>query len=216
MEAKEKEEITSLIDVTRSIAEGDFYKEINIKLQGELGQLASYIDRIRKNLATVDPKIVESSDKMPQASHQLADINEMLESAANKMFDVTEKMMDDHGKMSVQLADLKNWIAVNDNGKGGGKGGAVFAEIEAMHSTAKDDLVELITNLSFQDLTGQKIKKLVALIEEVEAKVLELLVTFGHRKEGAASKEKVLQGLRDRTKPLQQGLVDDILKNLGM
>lgn len=212
MEPKEREEITTLLNATKSIAEGDFYKEVNIKIQGELGQLASYIDKIRKNLAIVDPGMAETSDKMPQASHQLADINKMLESAANKMFDVTEKMMDDHGKMSLRLEDLKNWMAaVNDNGKGR----TALAELETMHNITKADLVELITNLSFQDLTGQKIKKLTALVEEVEAKVLELLVTFGHRKEDAASKEKVLHDLRDRTKPLQQNLVDDILKDLG-
>lgn len=212
MEPMEKEEITNLLDVTKSIAEGDFYKEVNIKIQGELGQLASYIDKIRKNLAVVDPGMSKASDKMPQASHELADINKMLESAANKMFDITEKMVDDHGKMSSQLAGLKNWITeVNDNGKGN----AALAELEAMHNITKADLVELITNLSFQDLTGQKIKKLIALVEEVEAKVLELLVTFGHRKEGTASKEKVLHDLRDRSKPINQNLVDDILKNLG-
>lgn len=212
METKEKEEITNLIDVTKGIVEGDFYKEVNIKLHGELGHLASYIDKIRKNLAAVDPGMVKASDKIPEASHQLADINKMLESAANKMFDITEKMMDDQGRVSAQMSSLKNWVeTIGSNGTGK----AILSELETMHNATRNDLVELITNLSFQDLTGQKIKKLTALVEEVEAKILELLVTFGHPKEGAASKEKVLEGLRDRTKPLQQGIVDDILKNLG-
>ncbi len=211
MEAQEKEGVDALLDVTKSIAEGNFYKEINIKLQGELGHLASYIDKIRKNLATVDPGMVQSSDKMPQASCQLADINKMLESAANRMFDITEKMVDDNGKISAQLADLKNIISIaNDNEKGK----AVLAGIETMHNMTRENIVELIANLSFQDLTGQKIKKLTALIEDVEAKILELLVTFGRRAD-TASREKVFEDLRDRTKPLQQNLIDDILKDLG-
>ena len=42
-----------------------------------------------------------------------------------------------------------------------------------------DDLVALMTAMSFQDITGQRIKKAVSAIKQLEATVLELYVSSG-------------------------------------
>ena len=46
-------------------------------------------------------------------------------------------------------------------------------------------MIEILTALSFQDLTGQKIKKIIALVGDVETRILGLLISLGIKKEDA-------------------------------
>ncbi|MFO0768204.1 MAG: protein phosphatase CheZ [Nitrospiraceae bacterium] len=59
----------------------------------------------------------------------------------------------------------------------------------------KDDdkrLVEIMTALSFQDLVAQSVNKLVTILDEVEHKLLQLVVVFGPYQKQAA------KGTQDR------------------
>lgn len=215
-EGIEKEGLTEIIDVTKAMSEGDFYKELNTKLQGELGDLARYIDKTRKKLQKLDPTISEATEKMPQASSQLSDITKATEEATHKVISITERVMDDHDVVSGKIKKLREAVTA-----GVIDGMAILKiarELEEINERNKNDLIEILTSLSFQDLTGQKIKKIVSLVEDVETRILELLISFGIKKEDGTTKEEMMEQLKDATKGLgaNQGLVDDILKNLGM
>jgi chemotaxis protein CheZ len=209
-----KQGLAELIDATKAMSEGNFYKELNIKLQGELGELAKYIDKTRKSLQKLDPPVSTISGKIPQASSHLFDITKATEEATHKVLSITEKVMDDQEKMSEKIAKLRD--AATAAAVDGPAILKIAREIEEINSNNKGDLIEILTALSFQDLTGQKIKKIVALVQEVEMRVLELLLSFGIVKEDWH--EKVIGQLKDPTKGIEanQGLVDDILKKLGM
>lgn len=215
-EAVEKEGLAEIIDVTRAMSEGDFYKSVNTRLQGELGELARYIDKTRKNLQRLDPAISETTEKIPQASSQLSDITKVTEEATHRVISITERVMDDHETVADKIKELRDAVtaAVID-------GPAILRiarDIEEINDRNKNDLIEILTSLSFQDLTGQKIKKIVSLVEDVETRILELLISFGIKREDGAKKEEMMGQLKDAAKGLgvNQGLVDDILKNLGM
>lgn len=213
-EISEKQGLAELIDATKAMSEGNFYKELNTKLQGELGELARYIDKTRKGLQKLDPHISSVSGKIPQASIHLFDITKATEEATHKVLSITEKVMDDQEKMSEKIAKLRD--AATAAALDGPAILKIAREIEEINNRNKDDLIEILTALSFQDLTGQKIKKIVALVQDVEMRILQLLMSFGLVKEDWH--EEVLEKLKDPEKRLDasQGLVDDILKKLGM
>ena len=78
-----------------------------------------------------------------------------------------------------------------------------------------------IPALSFQDLVAQRVKKLLTILEEVEHKLLKLVVVFGLKQENVKTDREsrgyqMLKQLeQSKSTALQQDLVDDILGQFG-
>ena len=112
------------------------------------------------------------------------------------------------------------------------------ARLAEINSQLGDDLTSLLTTLSFQDITGQRIKRVVAALNKIESSVVELYVSSGLIMDGAekdpaknaqalkeeASKavedfrqnRKVVSSLNGPKKGVSQGAIDDMLAQLGM
>lgn len=211
-----KEELSELIVATKAISEGDFYKEITTKLQGELGDLARYIDRTRKNLQKLHPAVTETSERIPDASSQLSAITRATEEATHKVISITERVMDTQEMLSYKVKELKEVAALQVI-----DGSAILKitkDIEAIVNQNNTDLVETLTALSFQDLTGQQIKKIVSLVQDVEGRILDLLMSFKLTNGEEKKKEKIIEQLKDPAKGLgiNQGLVDELMRELGL
>ncbi|HIJ60030.1 MAG TPA: hypothetical protein HPP56_05380, partial [Nitrospirae bacterium] len=75
----------------------------------------------------------------------------------------------------------------------------------------EDDLTEIITTQSYQDLTGQTIKKVIKLVGEIEAELVRLITSFGVKIDTKAKVEE--DGLSHEK--VSQADVDDLLKEFG-
>jgi len=87
-------------------------------------------------------------------------------------------------------------------------------EIRHIVTENKETLLDIITGLSFQDLTGQKIKTIVTLIEEVEKRILHLIVTFGLKSKETVRDDSLVKEFSGKD-VIKQDLVDNILKEFG-
>ncbi|HUU49828.1 MAG TPA: protein phosphatase CheZ [Nitrospinota bacterium] len=207
---KKSYSVKKLADVAKAISEGDFYKETNLKLKGELKRLAKYIEETRKKLQYIDSPIKSTTKSFPEASMQLSDITRQTEEATHKIISLTEKILDDQNRLTEILKNLKKFVS-NNIKKENREIKSIINDIQNINISNKEDLIDLLTALSFQDLTGQKIKKIISLVQDVETKILVLLVSFGlvdKKKRG-----EMVTELKDPSKPidLKQDLVDDIL-----
>lgn len=203
--------IKELTQFARAISKGDFYKEINLELKGELGSLAFYIDKTRRNLQFLNPKIKETSGQVPDVASGLSSITKATEEATHKVLTISEKVLEDRDAVSGYLEKLKDLVENNAL--------VYIKEIEAINEENKADIIEILTALSFQDLTGQKIQKLEETIVDIEKKILELLISFGikvDKEEGEVGKKALDQIEKLKTEKLSQNLVDDILQGLGL
>ncbi|MDD5433994.1 MAG: chemotaxis protein CheW, partial [Nitrospira sp.] len=70
-DAQNNSAIGKIVEVTKAMAEGDFHKEINENMYGQIGELARYINSTIKKLQAVEPNIAHVTDKIPEASIQL-------------------------------------------------------------------------------------------------------------------------------------------------
>lgn len=210
--------IKEMVDVARAMTEGDFYRELNIKLYGELGRLAEYIDQTRRNLQQIDIPLRDASVKIPQASSQLFDVTESTERATHNILTLIERILDNQEILSAQIESLQMLEAeiTHSNNRLDEIGGIM----KLVNSENQSNLIEILTSLSFQDITGQKIQKVIGLVGEIEAKILEMIVTFGIKMDERSSsgrtdrdKEKLILQLKDPSKSfnLKQDLVDEIL-----
>ncbi|MEK6814981.1 MAG: protein phosphatase CheZ [Nitrospirota bacterium] len=217
---KESHGIKELVEVARAMSEGDFYRELSVTVKGELAQLAEYINKTRVSLQHLEPSVRETTKNIPMASQQLSDVTRATEEATHKVLSLTEEILDEQESLGKHLAAARGAASAP-----GGDG--LLPALDAINATTdrtKEKLIEIMTNLSFQDLTGQKIKKIVALVQEVEAKILELILSFGLRPDEKGNdtdrqkRVEMIGQLHDAylKSEIKQDLVDDILKSAGI
>ena len=198
------EAIEKMVEVTKAMAEGDFHQEINENLYGQIGELARYINSTIKKLQCVEPNIAQVFDKIPEASVQLSEISKYTEEATLNVMEQVEHVLDSQDSILHKIEAI-----------GKGEDAVITAgEIKQIVLDNKESMMDIITGLSFQDLTGQKIKVIIGLIEEVEKRMLQLVVTFGLKsKEDKDETYKQIELTENTT--LKQDLVDNILKEFG-
>lgn len=217
---RKDDDLKEVLEVSKAMATGDFSKEFKHELEGKLGTLAQYIDKTRKSLLEISPSItVAGSKEIPTASAQLSKLVETIDEAANKLLDLTEEVVGHSDRMNSLVNELKREIEKNPNASQAAKG--ILMEMDITNKAAKDDFLEILASLSFQDFTGQKMRKVMHTLEEVEKRLLEFILLFGIKLDGdeeELKKEGMIEKLNDASQPLdlKQDVVDEIFRDLGL
>ena len=161
-----------------------------------------------------------------EASSQLDEVLKDTESATMIIMEIVERHLDLQEQNATQLADLRS----------NGADAAAIAGLEAYNQSLGEDLTAVLTALSFQDITGQRIKKVVSALNQIETMVVELYVSSGLILDGAEKDpSKNVQELQDEARKAvkefnqgrsdlkgpdkagaTQGTIDDMLSQLGL
>ena len=187
------------------------------KLYEELGGLARFVENAMKTISDVGPQIMSSSAQLPTASLHLKDLNKMTEDGALEVMRLTELIQDNRARISKELRTVAETLQAVDCK-------ALAQRVDALRSVAAEDdthLTEIMTTLSFQDLVAQRVKKLVTILDEVQHRLMELVVVFGiqHNGENLADNgvagELLKQLEASNTTAMKQKVADDILAQFG-
>jgi chemotaxis regulatin CheY-phosphate phosphatase CheZ len=204
-----------LMEFMESVASGD-YEKADILIQGLVqtpaGQATSVQDDLFKEVGRVtrklhdsvksfkealDPRLKDMAIKdMPSAIDRLQFVIEKTEEAANKTMGIVEKYIIGMDDLSSHLRNIKEPQA-----------SAEF--LKKFKNELEDDLTEILTTQSFQDLTGQTLKKVITLVGDIEKELVVLIATFGVKADAGAP----IAALAEE-KVSQEG-VDDLLKEFG-
>ena len=191
-------------------------------------------------------------DEMPDAIDKLNLVIQRMEEAANNTLDQTEALLDrnavkqgENSNMLGTLADVQKKL---DKIKADNPGSA--AEIEDVQKTLSESLensislraenlkeeeavyFEIIGSQSFQDLTGQTLKKIINFIEQLELSLLSILQKYSSQLPKAPKAEAsssplqgkeqdglILEGPKDNSdsasKAKSQGDINDMLADFG-
>ncbi len=189
----------------------------NVKLYDELGELARYIDTAMRKMAEVSSPMVVGSAQLPQAAAHLLDLNKMTEEGTMEVMRLAEIIQDNRARAAKELAAVVSALEAVDCHTLAVRLGKTASEL------IQDDkhLMDIMTALSFQDLVAQRVKKLVTIIEDVQCKLVELVVVFGRKQEGVPSKalgkagEMLKQLEASKSMAIKQDLVDELLSEFG-
>ncbi len=209
--------LDKLSDLTRSLGDGspadrNTFDELSKNLSGALADIAHQVEDIRQSLVEHAPPAADSLSDPLSASSHLGDINKTISDAADTLFTLTEKAIVDHDRAGELLTSLSGSIGSNGNGAV-----TTVDELININKESKQELLSVFEALSFQDLAGQKILKINDLIGGVEGKILEILVIMGYSQSDNTDKQdEMLTSLKGNNGPIDQGLVDDILKDFGL
>jgi chemotaxis regulatin CheY-phosphate phosphatase CheZ len=173
-----KEELEELLRVIRGVLhrglspENDsFFRNLAHEMKGEMKELALMIMDVRKDLTVkIDPEITELAIKyIPQATDQLEGVIACTEMAANRIMDNLEAMQRDAEEMKNLLRELKQ-----------GKGKISLAEgVDSFLERHMALISNSFVQMSFQDLTGQRIKKITQLVTLTEERLRRMIISFG-------------------------------------
>ncbi|MDI1471799.1 MAG: protein phosphatase CheZ [Thermodesulfovibrio sp.] len=163
----------------------------------EVGKVARKLhDSLKSFREVLDPKLREIAvEHMPRAVDQLQMVIDKTEEAANKTMEIVEKYI-------LKMDDLANHIREIQ----GPESSVQF--LREFKNSLEDDLTEILTTQSFQDLTGQVLKKVIALVGDLEVELVRLITTFGLKFE---EKEPV----KKEVEKVSQEDVDELLKEFG-
>jgi chemotaxis protein CheZ len=189
----------------------------NVKLYDELGELARYLETAMKKISEVGAPMVANSAQLPQATAHLLDLNKMTEAGTLEVMRLTEIIQDNHARAAKELAAVVSTLEAVDCTTLAARLG------NTAHELAQDDkhLMDIMTALSFQDLVAQRVKKLVTIVEDVQCKLVELVVVFGLKQNGTAPEnqgkagEMLRQLEASKSTALKQDLADELLSEFG-
>ncbi len=192
--------------------------EPNAKLYEELGELARFIDTTMKTLSEFSVPVSNSTEQLPQAVSHLTNLKLMTERGTHEVMRQVEGIQENHVKAAKVLKEL---AAALQNGKADS---ALTGRLGLVRELLQNDdkrLVDIMTALSFQDLVAQSVNKLVTILDEVEHKLLQLVVVFGPYQKQAAkgTQDKASEMLKQleatKNTSMNQDLADEILKEFG-
>lgn len=163
-----------------------------------------------------------------EASEQLDEVIKATESAAMNIMGIVEKQFEMAGKSEELLKSLQKQLPENE----------ALGNLLAINEALTADLTEVLTALSFQDITGQRIKKVMAALKSIERSVLDLYLSSGLVMNAAeenpdadaeqiqAEAQKALEDYKEKSAKSElkgpdanapsQEAIDDMLAQLGL
>ncbi|MGV8075276.1 MAG: protein phosphatase CheZ [Syntrophobacteraceae bacterium] len=199
--------LDTIKDFMRAFSNGDVRTSENILLSlaeqqhqagiyHEIGQLARELHNSVKSFAqTLDPAIKEMVEhKIPDSGNRLEHILELTEKSANTTLDHVEEMQrrnqEDHERILQLTEMLQGFHAVGENSHK--RLSRCLQEVRSLSNSlvlTRDDLNIVLTAQDYQDLTGQIIQKIIALLEDIELKLVNVIRTFGVKVDGGKKAE---------------------------
>jgi len=198
-----REEVATLMGTA---PEGeDFFKRLNQDIMGRLSDIYREISSIQGPGGSGNPEhAAQAGELMAEASERLDQVIQATEKATFEIIELVECNMNApdeiHCLVSQHVPD-----------------GAAKEEAAALCQKLSRDLIQIMTCLSFQDLTGQRIKRVIDMLGRVRDMIYELYLSTGIlMKAKEKEPEQPLEELRkDAKAKVSQSEVDDLLAQLG-
>ena len=206
--------------LSRALLESEFHQRLNQEMREGLQDIYKEINKAAKTENGHTPRDDRQQADLlfQEAAQQLDKILQTTESATTEIMDIVEKHMDLQARAASDLDALEKGQAAPE----------AIARLREGNAALGDDLMRIMTTLSFQDLTGQRIKRIIEAIKKVEQIVLDLYLSTGLQMKAwaeepekdmkvlqAEAKQKVTELKGPQTK-VKQGEVDDLLAQLGL
>lgn len=160
-----------LIDVVEAImtSADGDLSSVNLKLYAEIEQLAIYIQRAREEIASLRPDEI-TAEHLPVAGEELEAVIGATENATNTIMESVETIETLTDQMPREVSEK-----------------------------VVDAVTQVYEACGFQDITGQRIKKVVTTLTQIEEKVHALLGAFGQDGQVDAARAKAAKEEKPKT-----------------
>jgi methyl-accepting chemotaxis protein len=199
-------EVKELVEVTRALSEGDFERKLEGSFEGELGEIAMYIESLRESLKVLSPRFSSSVHLIPKAGQGVAEISQQAEVSVNSILSLVDEMCVDQDTVSEMLGKAVSGDAATLD----------IDKLQEIASKTQTSLMSVMSFLSFQDVVRQRAEKVQEMIDMVDGKIRELLDRFRVKlsaPEGEEwEKEPGEVALTTEQDAVDQSSIDDLFK----
>jgi len=214
----EKELTTSL---TRSLVESEFYRKLSDDMRGGLQSIYKEIAQATRPESQAHAPVTDKKQAhklFSEASEQLDEILVTTEKAAFDIMDVVEKHMELQSQSNEMLSALRKTRKSNP----------AIQKLIDINDELGQNLLNIMTSLSFQDITGQRIKRIITALKKIESVVFDLYMSTSliiKAREEAPEKdiaelqkeaEIKVHELKGPQAASSQANIDDLLSQLGL
>ena len=177
----------------------EIIKESHGELYKEVGKVTRKLhDALKSFRDSIDPKLKEiATSDMPNALDKLQYVIKSTEEAANKTMGICEKYISSMDTLNGHISKVH-------------KPADTAAYLKTFQTELDEDMTTILTTQGFQDLTGQTIKKVIDLVQNLEREMVELITTFGVKIESSGLPHDEVV-----SEKISQSDVDDLLKEFG-
>ena len=192
-----------------------------------LGHMARQLHDSLRGLG-YDKMIEDTARQFPDARQRLSYIAQMTEQAASRVLNATDvaKPIQDELLANAQTLGQRwdrmfaNQLSVDEFKSLAADTRGFFQQTPGRIRTVNEQLMEIMMAQDYQDLTGQVIKKVVDMVQEIEAQLLAVLIESMPESKKAEAPEGLLNGpvinAAGRSDVVTtQTQVDDLLESLG-
>ncbi len=151
-------------DVARRIISGE-EGEFAGSVKGDMGELIRLLSDIKRRTDEISPAVSKSQNELPAMASELNDVNSKTERATANLLKNANIMNDFYKHLSAGAAKLEDGIKKDDKAAYD----AASAELIAKVGEASDLGLHILEALEFQDITEQKIRKVIRSIDDVGA-----------------------------------------------
>lgn len=140
---------------------------LQTKIQEEIAELTTSIGEVISGFRKLQRPLLESRDKVPQATSQLDKITEQTEAVTTQMLDMVEQLTQREEEV------MRGLEVVREKAKAGDVQ-SVDALIKELAAKSGDNLnagYQIMEALQFQDITAQQMDHAASLLEDVESKL---------------------------------------------
>ena len=208
--------------MTDTMVESEFYRHLNEEMRVGLRGIYKEISSASE-LPGGEAVAGQTQKLFKDATHQLQEVMQTTLEAAENIMEVAEKQLARQEEAGAIIAALE--VSPKDEKS--------LARLDELNAELGASLTDILTALSFQDLTGQRLKKVVAAIPSIQESVFDLYVSTGlmmkTREEepekdlgqiAEESRRKVVEiknsELKGPSRDASQSDVDDLLASLGL
>jgi len=159
--------------------EGKTTIEVSDNMLDGLKEIMTSINEFKKSTSEkLDESLAKmSDDSIPEASDQLQAIVTATEKATNTIMDVTEEMQESNMQINKEMTKIHEMKEKLERGLVG-----VINVIDSMSDISKKNdsqLIQIMEALSFQDITGQRINKIVDIVSKMDSNIKEIILDLG-------------------------------------
>lgn len=141
--------------------------KIDTNIKGEIGELLRLIIDTKNRVDEIDPLLEKSKENLPNVTSMLEGVNDDTEKATINLMEASDRMADFYKSFISDIAALKKLA----NKEHEGEFMALYEKILGNLSEAESLGFKILESLEFQDITEQKLRKVIKSIEDMGSRI---------------------------------------------
>lgn len=160
--------IKELKRIASKIISGDETgSKIDTNIKGEIGELLRLIIETKNRVDEIDPLLEKSKENLPNVTSMLEGVNDDTEKATINLMEASDSMADFYKSFISDIAALKKLA----NKEHETEFMALYEKIVGNLSEAESLGFKILESLEFQDITEQKLRKVIKSIEDMGSRI---------------------------------------------